>query len=443
MARDWWIGIVVVSIGCGRTPVPQTAEIQPVLVSPTAAATALPKPVFGPTDWPGWRGPQNDGIAQGTGLPVSWSETSNVVWKTKIPGHGHSSPIIIGDRIFLETADDGAQSQSVMAIDRKTGKWLWQTEILTGNFEQAMHAENSHASSTLACDGERLFATFLNDRRIYCSSISFDGEELWRQEVGGFLSRFGFSGSPVVYEGLVILAADHEDGGFIAGLDRATGNIVWRRKRPKNASYASPRVVTLNGKDQVVLCGCKLVTSYDPLTGAENWTVEGTTESTVGTAVVSENRVIVSGGYPGAETLAIEGDGKVAWRVKDKCYVPSLLAADGLIYLVQDDGVAKCLDASNGSLKWKHRIGGKFRTSPLWAGGNIYVTDMSGKTTIFKAQGSKFELVAENVLGTEGFASPAVSGQQLFLRVASDASGLRQEWLYCLAQMTEPAIELK
>jgi len=429
-------GIVLLACvtGCGRPPIPQTTNIQATTDVQGASAANLPPAKFAPDDWPGWRGPQYDGVATESVVPATWSDTQNIVWKSKLPGRGHSSPIIVGDRIYLETADDAAQTQSVLAVNRATGKWVWQTTIFEGGFEEAMHNENTQASSTLATDGERLFALFLNDRRIWCSGLSLEGEELWRQEVGGFRSRFGYSASPLVYQSLVILAADHDEGGFIAGLDRASGHIVWRRKRPGNSSYASPRVVTLSGRDQVVICGCKQVNSYDPLTGEELWSVEGTTESTVGTPVVSGNTVIVSGGYPGAETLAIDNTGKVLWRVKDKCYVPSLLAANGFLYLMQDDGIAKCLDANTGKELWKHRVGGKYRTSPLLVGDLIYVTDMSGKTTVFKASPTSFELVGENQLGTEGFASPAVSRNQLFLRVADDSGGRREEFLYCIGE---------
>jgi hypothetical protein len=263
-----------------------------------------------------------------------------------------------------------------------------------------------------------------------------EGDELWKQEVGGFRSKFGYSASPVVYRGLVILAADHSDGGFIAALDRTTGNIVWRRKRPNASSYASPRVVTLAGRDQVILCGCDLVVSYDPLTGAELWQTPGTTEATVGTAVTSRDRVFVSGGYPGAETLALDGNGKVLWRIKDKCYVPSLLATDEHLFLMQDDGIARCLDAATGKELWKQRVGGRFRSSPLLAGGQIYVTNMEGLTTVFAASPQGFQMTAENPLGNEAFASPAVSEGRLYLRCADDRSGPRQEWLYCLGETT-------
>lgn len=425
--------------GCGRTPVPQTTEIQATLIDHDSAAAVTASPAeFHPGDWTGWRGPRQDGVAFDTVAPTRWSDTQNVVWKSKLPGRGHSSPIVIDQRIYLATADDAQQVQSVLAVDRRTGKWVWQTPLFSGNFEQEMHQENSQASSTLAFDGKRLFVTFLNDRRIWCSALTLEGEELWRQEVGGFRSRFGYSASPIVAGAFVIIAADHEDGGFVAALDRGDGNIVWRRKRQPFASYATPRLVTLTGRDQIVLSGGGNVTSFDPQTGKDLWSVKGTTTSTVGTPVVSHDLVICSGGHPDAETLAIDGKGSVVWRTKDKCYVTSPLAHQGHLYLVQDDGIAKCLDARTGKERWRHRIGGRFRTSPVLINDRLYVTDMNGKTTVFAAAPGHYEQIAENQLGNECFASPAVSEGQLFLRIADNHTGFRTEWLYCLADATTP-----
>lgn len=440
------------TVGCGRPTAPPTAEIRPpaetrVAGSPATTSTttdapaALPQPKYGPHDWPGWRGPRRDGVAAGAIIPTHWSDQENVIWSTSLPGKGHSSPIVLGDRVYLTTADERARTQSVLAIDAKRGRKLWQTDIFdasNGQFETRMHQESSHASSTLATDGEWLYALFLNNQRIWCSAVDQDGNEQWRSEVGGFLSKFGFSTSPEVYQGLVIVTADHDDGGFIAGVRRSDGHVVWRRKRPANASYCSPRVVRLDGKDLVIVSGCDLVTAYDPLTGTELWKTPGTTQATVGTIVTTGELIIASGGYPEADTVALRKDGSVAWRNKDKTYVPSMIVVDGHLYTVQDDGIARCWNATTGKPLWQHRIGGKFRTSLLAADGYLYTTDMSGKTTVFKASPKAFELVAENQLGTEGFASPAVSGDRLFLRVAEEGRNGRSETLYCIGHREEP-----
>jgi len=418
--------------GCGRPPIPETAEIA---AASTARTGPLAEVTLASGDWPGWRGPQGDGVATGPAVPTTWDDTSNVLWKVKLPGRGHSSPVIVGDQVYLETADDAAQVQSVLSVDRRRGRLLWQTDLHTGNFETAMHYENTHASSTLASDGERLFAVFLNDRRVWCSALSLDGEELWRTEAGGFRSKFGYSASPTVYQSLVIVAGDHDAGGFVAGLDRASGDIVWRRKRPASASWCSPRVVRLGGRDQLVLGGCQRVIAYDPLSGEELWNVAGTAESAVGSAVVGDDVVIVSGGFPEKDTVALKPNGTLAWRTKESTYVPSLLAFEGFVYLVQHDtGIARCFEAATGRERWKHRLGGSYRASPLLCDAKIYITDMGGRTSVFAANPNEFELLAENQLGTEGFASPGISDGQLFLRVADTSRGDRQEWLYCIGE---------
>ena len=426
--------LALVAIGCGRPPgppVPKTQEIAAKPVSVTGDAAGL---TIGDDDWPMWRGPNADGVATGPAVPTKWTETDNVAWKVKLPGRGHSSPIIVGDRIFLETADEQAKVQSVVCLNRKDGKQLWQQTLFEGNFETQMHGENTQATSTLACDGERLYAMFLNDRKIWATALDLDGKQVWQTEVGSFAAKFGYSASPTLYKSLVLLAADHQQGGFIAALNRTDGEIVWRKQRPQYSSYASPRVVTLGGRDQLVICGCLQVSSYDPLTGEQLWSTPGTAEAGVGLPVTTGSLVIASGGFPQKETIALKADGSVAWRNANKSYVPSLLVLDGYLYVVSDDGIARCHDASSGAEKWKQRIGGDFRVSPVASGGNIFTTDMSGKTTVFRANPEKYEPVAENRLGTEGFASPAISKGQLFLRVADISKGPRQEWLYCVGK---------
>lgn len=428
---------LIAAAGCGRgggPPVPPTAEIT---AKPESLQTEISDWQPAADDWPMWRGPNADGVGRGPTVPTHWTDTENVVWKAKISGRGHSSPIVVGERIYLETADEPAQKQSVICLDRADGKQLWQTTLFEGNFETAMHGENTQATSTLACDGERLLAMFLNDRKIWATALDLDGKEIWKTEVGSFASKFGYSASPTLYKSLVLLAADHQQGGYLAALNRVTGDIVWRKSRPAKSSYASPRVVSIGGKDQLVLCGCNLVESYDPLTGDQLWSTPGTAEAGVGLPVVAGDLVIASGGYPEQETIALKSDGSVAWKENVKSYVPSLLVYERKLYLVSDDGIARCYDAESGKELWKHRIGGKFRVSPVVSDGNIITTDMSGKTTVFRANPEWYEQVAENQLGAEGFASPAISRGQLFLRVADESKDVRQEWLYCIGKPAE------
>jgi outer membrane protein assembly factor BamB len=426
--------LVTMLIGCGRPPRPPgppVAMTTEITAKETPATTESADLTFKPDDWPMWRGPNADGVVTGPALPTTWSATDKVTWKTAVPGQGHASPIIIGDRIFLETADEQQKTQLVICFNRENGKEIWRKTLFEGHFETQMHRESSQAASTLASDGNSLYCLFLNDRKIWAIALNLDGEQIWKTEVGSFSSKFGYSASPTLYKSLVLLAADHQEGGFLAAVNRADGSIVWRKSRPAKSSYASPRVVTLDGQDQLVICGCREVSSYNPLTGDQNWTVAGTAESGVGLPVTSGNLVIASAGWPERETIALKSDGSVAWRNKSHSYVPSLLAFKGHIYLI-NDGIARCFNAESGKETWQKRIGGDFRTSPIASGDNIYVTDMAGKTTVFQANPKSFELVVENRLGTESFASPAGSKGQMFVRVADASSGPRQEWLYCI-----------
>lgn len=385
-------------------------------------------------DWPAWRGPAQNGIAApGQNPPVEWSENQNILWHAPIPGRGHGTPTVAADRIYLATADELKQTQSVLCMDRLTGKSVWSAEVHQGNLVSHGHRNTTQASSTVACDGERVYINFLNGGAVFTTALDLNGKQLWQQKVCDYVTHQGFGSSPVLHGSLVLVSADHRGGGTLAGLDRLTGKIVWSVARPKIANYTSPAVVRANGRDQMVLGGCNLISSFDPLTGKKLWEVDGATEECVVTMVTDGERVFMSGGYPKNHTVAIiaDGSGKVAWQNNTRLYVPSMIPKDGHLFAVLDAGLAVCWKSDTGEELWKERLGGDFYASPVMVGDCIYASNVAGKTFVFVATPKAFQLLASNQLGDEAFASPVICESRIYLRVAKKGAE-RQEILYCI-----------
>jgi len=413
--------VAVLPLGCREKPVATTEAIE-----------------LGPNDWPWWRGPNRDGVADPKQQPpTTWSETKNVIWKMPIPGRGHGSATIVGEQVFLTAAEEDRQVQSVLCFERTTGKELWRTAVHTGGFPAKGNAKASYASATVACDGKRVFVNFANDGQVQATALDrTDGKILWQTKVADYVLHQGYGPSPAVYQGLVIVSADHKGGGKFAGLDRATGKVVWSINRPKLPNYASPIILNVDGKDQLILIGCKLVTSLDPLTGKKYWETAGSTEECVTSTVTDGKHVFSTGGYPDNHVAAIvaDGSGKVAWTNTTRVYVPSLLVHGKHLYGIQDAGFATCWNSATGKEVWSARLGkAGFTSSPVLVGNRIFVTNEAGKTFIFKANSEKFELEEENQLGDEVFSTLTICGSRVYTRVAKvGADKKRQEWLYCL-----------
>jgi len=404
----------------------------------TGAAAFFPTVAFAGVnlgkDWPAWRGPTGTGLAApNQSLPIRWSETENVLWKTAIPGRGHGSPTIVGERVYLATADPQKQTQSVLALDRQSGAEVWQTIVHQGQLDTGGHRNTSLASSTVACDGERLFINFLHAGAVHTTALDLNGKKIWQQKICDFIRHQGFGSSPLIYGSLVLVTADHRGGGMIAGLDRSTGEVVWTQSRPKIPNYTSPAVVRAQGREQMLVAGCNLISSFDPHTGKKLWEIDGSTEECVVTMVTDGERVFASGGYPRNHTVAVlaDGSGKVAWQNASRIYVPSPIVKDGHLYGVMDAGFAVCWKSDTGEELWKVRLGGDFFASPVMVGRRIFASNVTGKTFVFDATPQGFKSVAENQLGDEAYASPAICGDRVYLRVAKNG-GTRQEFLYCL-----------
>jgi outer membrane protein assembly factor BamB len=384
-------------------------------------------------DWPWWRGPSRDNKAQADQTPpLHWSESENIVWKSAVPGRGHGSPCLWGDSLFLATADDKAQVQSVLCFDRNTGKQRWQTEIHRGGFMHS-HPKGSHASVTPACDGQRVFVSFMVQQGVWATALDLQGKIVWQKKVAPFQSLHGYGPSPILYRSLVIVPADNPGPNFLAALRRDTGDVVWRIRRTDYQSFASPNVGRIAGRDQLLVMGPKEVTSYDPLSGKRIWHAAGPTLEHSATAVFDDQTVYASAGFPDHRLYAIRADGSgdvtathTLWKMmKDGSFVPTPLLDEGLLYVVNDRGLALCLEAKTGETVWSHKLEGGFSASPVKVGQQIFVPNEAGRMFIFKT-GRKFEMVAENDLKDGGFATPVICGSRIYLRTLHA--------LYCLGK---------
>ncbi|MCA9084510.1 MAG: PQQ-binding-like beta-propeller repeat protein [Planctomycetaceae bacterium] len=398
------------------------------------------------SDWPWWRGPARNGIAPaGQEPPTEWGPDQNILWKASVPGRGHGSATIVDDEVFLTAADAQTETQSVMCFNRMTGEVLWSTTVHQGGFpspddKKANGNEKaSWASTTIACDGRLIFVNFLNNKAVFTTALTRDGKQVWQTKISDYVVHQGYGSSPALYEDLVIVSADNKGGGAIAALNRGTGDVVWRRERPAKPNYASPTILNVCGKDQLLFTGCDLVTSLDPLTGEVNWEVEGATTECVTTTVTDGQHIFTSGGYPRNHISAVAGDGsgRVVWENNTRTYVPSMLVKDGFLYAILDAGVATCRRADTGEEIWKGRLAGTFSSSPVLVNDKIYVINEEGTAFIFAANPAKFELLNSCRLGDSVFATPTICGGRIYIRIAHMEDGQRKEYLYCLGHSAD------
>jgi outer membrane protein assembly factor BamB len=391
------------------------ALLQTLLLIATRAAVA--------GEWPGWRGPTGEGHSDEQNVPTRWSDTENIAWKVAVPGKGHSSLVIWGDKLFLTTALEQDQRRVLLCLDRRTGRTLWERTVVTSPLEQK-HDLNSYASATPVTDGKHLWVSFFEQPKIVLACYDLDGNEKWRTSPGTFSSMHGFCSSPVLYKDTVILNGDQDADAYLVAFEKETGKERWRTDRPnKTRSYCTPIFFEHQGRPQMALSGSKSVCSYDPDTGKPIWWMAGPTEQFVATLVYADGILFVTGGFPDYHILGVDPGGggdvlktHIKWRDrKGAAYVPSPIAASHHFFIVSDNGIASCFEAQTGRLAWKHRMGRRHSASAVAAGGNLYFLDDDGNTFVVKAA-PQYELVAENALNEAAFASPAISRGQLFIR---------------------------
>lgn len=383
-------------------------------------------------NWPQFRGPRGDGTSLETNLPVRWSVTENVRWRTPIPGQGHSSPVVWDDAVFLTTALTNGD-RTLLRLDARAGGVVWQKTVLKADRE-AMHRENSSASSTPAIDGTHIFTSFQAGSRVELGCYDFDGKKIWSIQPLQFAGEHGYSYSPVLYRDLVLLDCRQEGEAAVLALEKSSGAIRWRAKPGKQRiSHVTPLLVHNANQVQCVVAGSDEICSYDPLNGRMLWRAQGLSDVAVAGLATGDGMVFATAGYPARTRMAVRTDGlgdvtatHVAWSIKRQVsYVPSPVFHAGHLYTVVDEGILYCFNARTGEPVWDHRLSGRFRTSLILVDHRIHATNDQGLTTVFEADPKEFRLVATNRLDTFCYATPAISGGRLFLRTGDQ--------LYCIA----------
>jgi outer membrane protein assembly factor BamB len=392
-----------------------------------AAVFLLLFPLARAENWPEWRGLARNGVSAESNLPVEWSAEKNIRWKAPLPGQGVSSPIIWGDRIFLTAAEGPNQSELiVLCLSLKDGSETWRLR-LWGTAPTLRHATKSGmATPTPITDGKNLYA-FFGTGDIFC--IDHEGGLVWQRsladEYGPFENRFGHTSSPALLGDLLFLQCDHYGDSYLLAIDKRTGANRWKHDRPGIwHSWSSPQFVKdSGGKDELVVCAAERIDAFQPATGESLWTVGGLQRECIPTPVTGLGLLFAVSGPKGTAMAIRPGsrgdvtDSHVVWRSKrGSPYVPSAILVGERYYLVDDAGIATCLDAHSGDLVWQRRLGGAFTASPIAGDGKIYFTNDDGETTVIQAGADALVELAKNTLGEPVYSSGAISQGCLFLR---------------------------
>lgn len=402
--------------------------------------------------WTEFRGPTGDGHTDATGLPLTWSETNHVRWKTPVHGRAWSCPVIWKDQVWVSTATEDGRQLFVVQLDRKTGRVKRDLKLFDVANPQFAHKFNTYASPTPVIEEGRLYVTFGSPGTACLDTQT--GKVLWERRDFVCNHYRGAGSSPIVFENLLFMNFDGSDHQFIVALDKQTGRTVWKADRSVDykdlgpdgkpeaegdwrKSFSTPHVAVLHGQPTLISSGAKAHYGYEPLTGHELWRVEERScHSASARPVVGNGLVFISAGFSRGVLLAVQpgtGTGEVVdsnepvkdssasrlhvvWKSKRNVpNKPSLLLVDDLLFMTDDGGIASCVEAKTGAEVWRERVGGNYSASPLYADGRIYFFNEEGKTTIIAA-GRQFKVLAENQLGDGFMAAPAVAGKALYLR---------------------------
>jgi len=386
-------------------------------------------------NWPGFRGPGYQGVSSDPRPPLNWSATENVAWKTEIPGESWSSPIVWENRVFVTTATDNGVSCRVVALDRDSGRILWNREVFQ-QITRRKEARNTYATPTPATDGERVYACFGDGS---FAALTLAGELVWTNRAHPFYGQHGLGSSPILHRDLLIMARDGSSDGedkklgwqtpwdrsYVLALDARTGREQWRTGRGMSRiSHGVPTIWEHDGIAEVVSEAGDVVQGFDIRTGERLWTDEVAGEGKVPSTVIGDGMVFTAGGWGGKETIKAfrlggRGDLKetrLVWQQKKGMpKVPSMLYLKPHLFAVADGGVASCMNASTGDLIWQERVGGNFSASPIAAAGRLYLVADNGDTAVLEA-GPEFKVLSRNPLGEKVQASPALADGRIYIR---------------------------
>jgi outer membrane protein assembly factor BamB len=376
-------------------------------------------------DWPEFRGPTGQGHSSERGLPLDWSESRNIIWKTGLRGRGWSSPVIAHGRIWITTAiqEPAGASLRALAFDVDSGVEVANVEVFRLRNGTLKNPKNSHASPTPIADGDRVYVHFGGDGTAAIDARS--GAVVWKAQFP-YASQHGSGGSPALYQDLLIFSADGHYEASVIALDKRTGKVRWKteRRKPFDQAYTTPLVIHVDGRDQLISVGAYRAVAYDPLTGKELWFVRYEDGfSNVPRPVFGHGLVYIATGFQQPAIIAVRPGGAgditashIAWTMtRGAPFTPSPLVVGDELYVINDLGVLTCVDAKTGKLHWQQRIGGNHSASPLFADGRIYFLSEEGVATVI-APGNTFQKLATSELDGATLASMAVSRGSIFIR---------------------------